>query len=71
MVISINIVDVNEPPVWVNLPGTIQLSEDMVTAQAVFTLQTTDQDAGATTSYSMTTVPAVTPFTLVCKYVTP
>ena len=66
--IPINIVDVNDPPVWVSLPANTTLPEATTSIGVIHTAEVSDPDAGASFTYSITTVPVGAPFQMVCEY---
>ena len=60
--VTINLSDVNEPPLILNLPDTVRISEDVAGKINLFTVNPIDQDADDVIVYSIVSTPALAPF---------
>ena len=60
--VTVNVTDVNEPPVIHNLPDTLNIQEDEQGVMSLFNVTATDQDVGDVITYSITTWPGGAPF---------
>ena len=61
--ITVDIIEVNNPPQFTNLPDTVNVREDSTTINVIKTVNADDQDADVIT-YSMTSSPPTTIFSI-------
>lgn len=62
-VLTVDVIDVNEPPVILNLPATVTVQDGTEGGQVIFTVLTFDPD-GHSVNYSLQSTPPAGPFSI-------